>query len=100
MREKILERADPPWPADDLRVQADRHHARRSRAFSIESIECVAAISFEVTAGKHGAPPEAEVVYVHRVRNHEEWPAPDILEVRDVVIDRGGIIEKPFLCED
>src|ERR1700676_5485195 len=96
----MIKRADPPRPADNLGVQANRQHPRRPRTFSIKSIERVAAISGEVAPRKHRASPETEVVQIHRVGHDEKRPAFDILKVRNVVIHRRGIIEKPLLRQD
>src|SRR3954447_21811769 len=96
----MIKRTDPPRPADNLGVQANRQHPRRPRTLSMKSIERVAAISGEVASRKHRAPPETEVVHIHRVGDDKKRPAFDILKVRYVVIHRRGIIEKPFLRQD
>ncbi len=51
--EKSLEAADAARTADDAQMQTHRHHPRFRRAFGIETIERIAAITREIL----GEPP-------------------------------------------
>src|SRR6476646_9436717 len=102
--EKALERGEPPGPADEPAVQADRHHARHAVAFLVEDVEGVLEIGEELVARVESlGGGETHVVRVQRIGHDELRPAALVPVPRvvpgKVIVVVVGIVDEPAVLD-
>src|SRR5207237_4928492 len=92
-----LQRADSARTADDSPVQTDTHHPGATLPTApIEPIECIRAVTEKVLAGRDIATAlHPTVVAVKRVGNDELMACANRCPVRQIVVVRITVVQKP-----
>jgi len=97
----VIEKFDEPdgacRPADQAVMQSDAHDFRPVEAFLVEHVEAVDHVACEILGGAEAVVVVAVVVRFIGVGDHEVWRAGRLDPIRQFIVERVTVVEKPAM---